>query len=332
MILNLQKDTVLFFINLVLFSLFYANILVLLGLPIWLGLFALLPVWLARSFFSTYEVRILLSYAWVSLLVGMVVIVVIVLQKLLFNQNIVNSILLPLLVAVVMLYVLYLYLSWQQVQATNYNPAQKFVFWVVGPSLVMSFAVAVVFAVYFLFALSILAEHNDWFVPVARKFIDRGIIPPITLVFFCWAMLILISKWVLLRVGHQLFFISDKFIIATEKIGMQSKEITDMLWQYSSESYLIPKYLNWSVPILGFIGTVLGISLAADGIQRIIVSQDGLSQLSSDLGAAIAPLGIAFDTTLIALSLSILLTLFQTLQQRSEDRLLHAITRELSSD
>lgn len=332
MILKLQKDTVLFFINLLLFSLFYANILALFEFPIWLGLFALLPVWLARSFFAPHGVRILLSYAWVSLLVGMVVIVVLILQKLLFGHNIIHSVLLPLLVAVVMLYVLYLYLSWQQVQATNHKDAQHFTFWVVGPSLVMSFAVAVIFAVYFLFVLSILAEHNNWLAPIARKFIDRGIIPPITLVFFCWAMLILISKWVLLRIGHQLFFASGQLVSATEKIGMKSKEIVELLWQYSAESYLIPKYLNWSVPILGFIGTVLGISLAADGIQRIIVSQDGLSQLSSDLGAAIAPLGIAFDTTLIALSLSILLTLFQTLQQRSEDRLLHAIMRKLASD
>ena len=331
MILKLPKDTVLFYINLILFSLFYANILMLLELPIWLGLFALLPVWLARSFFATQEVRILLSYAWASLLVAMVVIVTLILQKLLFGHNTINSVLLPLLVAVVMLYVLSLYLSWQQVQTTNNNDLQQFTFWVAGPSLVMSFAVAVVFAVYFLFVLSILAEHNDWLAPIARKFIDRGIIPPITLVFFCWAMLILVSKWVLLRIGYQLFFASDQ-LVAAEQQGMQSKQLTELLWQYSAESYLIPRYLNWSVPILGFIGTVLGISLAADGIQKVIISQDGLSQLSNDLGGAIAPLGIAFDTTLIALSLSILLTLFQTLQQRSEDRLLHAVMRKIASD
>jgi len=85
---------------------------------------------------------------------------------------------------------------------------------------------------------------------------------------------------------------------------------------------VVPRYINWAIPILGFIGTVLGISLAADGIQTIIGSRGSLSDLSSELGKAIAPLGIAFDTTLIALSLSVFLTLLQTALQRFEDNVL----------
>ena len=84
----------------------------------------------------------------------------------------------------------------------------------------------------------------------------------------------------------------------------------------------MPRYINWAIPILGFIGTVLGISLAAEGIQRIIGKHQGLTQLSNDLGQAITPLGIAFDTTLVALSLSVILTLVQTMLQRWEDHLL----------
>ena len=82
---------------------------------------------------------------------------------------------------------------------------------------------------------------------------------------------------------------------------VESKEGLQYLRRLYEESYLLPRYLGWAVPILGFIGTVFGISEAAEGIRGIISSDFGLSTLSSELSRAIAPLGIAFDTTLIAL-------------------------------
>ena len=103
----------------------------------------------------------------------------------------------------------------------------------------------------------------------------------------------------------------------------------ELLWQRYEESYLLPKYISWAVPVLGFIGTVLGISLAADGIRRIIGSDSGLAGLSGDLSGAIAPLGIAFDTTLIALSLSVVLTLLLALAQRGEERALADLEWEI---
>lgn len=317
-------------INIVLFGLFYANTMLLLDWSVWLGLVGILPVWLARRFFADHELRILSVYTQVSLLIGMTVVVFTVLRSLMLSQPVVERLLLPLLVAVLVLYVLYLYLCWQQTQKPGKIDEQQLTFWVSGPSLLMSFAVAVVCAAYCLFVLSLLGTHTEWWSTVAVKFTTRGIIPPVTLIFFFWALLILISKWVLLSLGLRLFFDSDELGSRLDKLEISRQDCIDQLWQYSSESYLIPKYLNWSIPILGFIGTVLGISLAADGIQSVIASQEGLSQLSNDLGNAIAPLGIAFDTTLIALSLSILLTLFQTLQQRTEDRVMNAITRRLS--
>ena len=111
--------------------------------------------------------------------------------------------------------------------------------------------------------------------------------------------------------------------------GGRLDESLRLLWRRYEESYLVPRYISWAVPILGFIGTVLGISLAADGIRRIISSDAGLAGLSSDLSGAIAPLGIAFDTTLIALSLSVLLTGFLALVQRGEERTLAALEWEV---
>lgn len=322
----------LFLINIVLFGLFYANVLLLIGWPIWLCLLAALPLCLGRYYFAAYQERILSYYAQGSLLLGMAVIVIVVLRKLLTAQPLAGYFLLPLLVAVVGFYVLHLYLCWQRAQGSTNTDGSQLTFWVAGPSLLMSFSVSVVFTVYCLFTLDLWSAQFDWLAPIAVKFTGRGIIPPITLVFFCWALLILLSKQLLLSLGLRRFFNAGKFDVDLGKAGIGRKDYIEQLWQRSSESYLIPKYLNWSIPILGFIGTVLGISLAADGIQGVIVSQQGLSQLSNDLGEAIAPLGIAFDTTLIALSLSIMLTLLQILQQRFEDRVLNKLTQQLSGD
>ena len=104
------------------------------------------------------------------------------------------------------------------------------------------------------------------------------------------------------------------------------------IWRRHEESFLVPRYIGWVVPVLGFIGTVLGMSLAADGIRKLFASESGMLGLSSELGNAIAPLGIAFDTTLIALSLSVFLTLFLSLVQRSEERILTTMERQLRDD
>ena len=174
-----------------------------------------------------------------------------------------------------------------------------------------------------------------------HRFLERGIIPPITVQLFFWGLLLLLGKrwngWHLRRAlrrwrnadagdaGTPVVASLEALAAGTARV----EESLALLWRRYEESYLLPRYISWAVPILGFIGTVLGISLAADGIRRIIGSDTGLSGLSSDLSGAIAPLGIAFDTTLIALSLSVLLTLFLSLVQRDEERILAEIEWEV---
>jgi len=64
------------------------------------------------------------------------------------------------------------------------------------------------------------------------------------------------------------------------------------------------RYLVWAIPSVGFIGTVLGIS------QALMVAN------SKDMNAITLTLGVAFDTTLISLVLSIILMwLFHDLQK-----------------
>ena len=201
-----------------------------------------------------------------------------------------------------------------------------------GPPLVLTLALAVAVATCALLAIHYAAlAHPSW-QGIAAKFLDRGVIPPLTVVLFFWGLLLLANKtWVLSRERRLLRTTarrSDSALANAQAQALAAGEMAtvddfiDMVWKKSVDFYVVPRYINWAIPILGFIGTVLGISLAADGIGNIVGARGSLSDLSSELGDAIAPLGIAFDTTLIALSLSVLLTLLQTALQRWEDGVL----------
>ena len=201
-----------------------------------------------------------------------------------------------------------------------------------GPPLMLTLALAVTVATCALLLIQYVGLQYPSWQHVTVKFLDRGIIPPLTLVLFFWGLLLLANKmWVLWR-ERRLFRSaerrSESALVRARTLALQgddalpADDFMDMVWKKSVDFYVVPRYINWAIPILGFIGTVLGISLAAEGIQSIVGNRGSLSDLSSELGDAIAPLGIAFDTTLIALSLSVFLTLLQTALQRWEDSVL----------
>lgn len=69
------------------------------------------------------------------------------------------------------------------------------------------------------------------------------------------------------------------------------------------------RYLTWLIPSVGFIGTVLGIS------QALTIANTG------DMELITSTLGVAFDTTLVALVLSIVVMWFYHRLQEETDRL-----------
>ncbi|MYD44715.1 MAG: hypothetical protein F4W90_12620 [Gammaproteobacteria bacterium] len=209
-----------------------------------------------------------------------------------------------------------------------------------GPGLLLSLLTALVLSAGTLLAMGWLGETWTEWQTITRRFLDRGLIPPTTVLFFYWGTLILLGKsWNTLYLHYsmrrwekedepQTVSHVDRIRVLSDDAGRLDDRL-EYLWRRHEESFTVPRYIGWVVPVLGFIGTVLGISLAADGIRRLIASESGLSGLSDELGAAIAPLGIAFDTTLIALSLGALLMLLLNLAQRSEERALTTLERQL---
>lgn len=68
------------------------------------------------------------------------------------------------------------------------------------------------------------------------------------------------------------------------------------------------RYLVGAIPAIGFVGTVYGIGLALMGTGSVL--SDFLAKQQSGVGSVALSLGIAFDTTLVALILSLVVLLF----------------------
>lgn len=85
---------------------------------------------------------------------------------------------------------------------------------------------------------------------------------------------------------------------SSEVLGLVDSQVNIYRSQMDSEQAFI-RYTAWAIPSVGFIGTVLGIA-AALGYADQAGTTEGLKQVTDMLG-------VAFDTTLVALLLSIVL-------------------------
>ena len=93
----------------------------------------------------------------------------------------------------------------------------------------------------------------------------------------------------------------------------------------SEASYSFPRIVVWSIPLLGFVGTVLGISGAVDGFSGFLETADEIDRIKEGIAQVTTGLAVAFDTTLLALLLSVAVMVPLVLAERLESRLLLAI-------
>lgn len=87
-------------------------------------------------------------------------------------------------------------------------------------------------------------------------------------------------------------------------------------------SYALPRILVWAIPILGFLGTVIGIGSAVGQFDTFLSNADDIDVLRDGLANVTGGLGTAFDTTFLALSISLIVMLPLAAVERQEQRLL----------
>ena len=90
-------------------------------------------------------------------------------------------------------------------------------------------------------------------------------------------------------------------------------------------SYSLVKSFLWAIPILGFIGTVIGISTAISGFSGQTEAAQDMAVLMDSINNVTGGLGVAFDTTLVALVISIMLAFPVSAMQKAEEDLLNSI-------
>ena len=88
-------------------------------------------------------------------------------------------------------------------------------------------------------------------------------------------------------------------------------------------SYALLKAFLWAIPILGFIGTVIGLSHAISGMN--FSQMEDIKQITSTLGTVTGGLGTAFDATLLGLVFALSLNFPLNSMMKSEDDCLNDI-------
>ncbi len=97
----------------------------------------------------------------------------------------------------------------------------------------------------------------------------------------------------------------------------QLKYLADQSYDRADESFGLVRTINWAVPIIGFLGTVVGITLAIANVTP--------DQLDTSLNAVTGGLAVAFDTTALSLSLTLVLVFLYFIVERSEQQILSRV-------
>lgn len=104
----------------------------------------------------------------------------------------------------------------------------------------------------------------------------------------------------------------------SEVLRVQAQNDEDQM----ESSYALIRGFVWAIPVLGFIGTVLGLSKAIGSFGAVIVKSEGLEYLKASLEQITSGLSVAFDTTLIALVAALCIQLMMIGLKKKEESFL----------
>src|SRR5207253_5685714 len=104
---------------------------------------------------------------------------------------------------------------------------------------------------------------------------------------------------------------------SANELDDQMRALTDNDTVALEQSYSLIRFITWAIPILGFLGTVLGITGAIANVSP--------EQLEHDLQSVTNGLALAFDTTALALGLTMVTMFLSYLVDRGEQGVLVAV-------
>ncbi|NCC50847.1 MAG: MotA/TolQ/ExbB proton channel family protein [Spartobacteria bacterium] len=113
---------------------------------------------------------------------------------------------------------------------------------------------------------------------------------------------------------HNIGMISD----VSEMLRAQAENDEDQM----ESSYALLRGLIWGIPILGFIGTVMGLSQAIGRFGSVLSAGDVIDSLKTSLQGVTSGLAVAFDTTFVALIAALIIQLLLTALKKKEESFL----------
>jgi len=99
--------------------------------------------------------------------------------------------------------------------------------------------------------------------------------------------------------------------------GMQDED-SALTGDEISQAYYIPKTLIWALPMIGFLGTVTGISSSVAGFSGLLENASNVELIKTSLQSVMGGLSTAFDTTIMGIICALLGTLALSLTERAE--------------
>ena len=106
---------------------------------------------------------------------------------------------------------------------------------------------------------------------------------------------------------------------STANLDVEIRSRAEITATRADADYGLTRLILWAIPMIGFLGTVIGITIALDNLDL-----NAMSESSQKLSAGLA---IAFDTTGLAIALAVVLFFVQFFVHREEASLLSEVDR-----
>ena len=90
----------------------------------------------------------------------------------------------------------------------------------------------------------------------------------------------------------------------------------------TDSSYTVIRGFIWAIPVLGFVGTVLGLSIAMAAFGDVLTSAGEMQELRGALTNVVGGLATAFETTLEGLVAALSIHILMLMTRRREEQLL----------
>jgi len=129
------------------------------------------------------------------------------------------------------------------------------------------------------------------------------------------------------RVRQLVCYLKESRSPSVTQLMEVNREGSGLDQEHMAGRFTLTRYILYLLPVIGFIGTVEGISRALMNISKVLPMVKNLDGFLTNLTSVTAALQIAFDSTLLALFLSAALMLVQTLVFRRSEAVLARIDR-----